>query len=178
MITETITETAEKIEISGKTPEPQLPQPITKLAIICSKGSLDMAYPGLILANAARMSGIDATLFFTFWGLDVITEKKVDHLHVATVGNPSMPIPTLVGGLPGMETLATSMMKKQMQEIDIPGVREMLEILHDSGAEIYACRMAMDMFKLEKDALVPQVDDVISAMDFFDKAAGAQILFI
>src|SRR6476659_4615469 len=173
MITETY---HERIEITGetpaaKTPEPQSPQPITKLAIICSKGSLDMAYPGLILANAARMSGIDATLFFTFWGLDVITEKKVDHLHVATVGNPSMPMPTLVGGLPGMETLASSMMKKQMQDLDIPGVREMLEILHDSGAEIYACRMAMDMFKLEKDALVPQVDDVISAMDFFDKAA-------
>ena len=154
------------------------PQPITKLAIICSKGSLDMAYPGLILANAARMSGIEATLFFTFWGLDVITQTKVDHLHVATVGNPSMPIPTLVGGLPGMETLATSVMKKQMEELDVPIVHEMLEILHDSGAKLYGCRMAMDMFKLTQEDLVPQVDGVISAMDFFDEAAGAQILFI
>lgn len=169
MITETYPEKATVTSV---------PQPITKLAIICSKGSLDMAYPGLILANAARMSGIEATLFFTFWGLDVITQSKVDHLHVATVGNPSMPIPTLVGGLPGMETLATSMMKKQMEELDIPSVREMLEILHDSGAEIYGCRMAMDMFKLTGEDLVPQVDGVISAMDFFDKAAGAQILFI
>jgi peroxiredoxin family protein len=170
-----ITETYPETKVATAVPAPQ---PITKLAIICSKGSLDMAYPGLILANAARMSGIDATLFFTFWGLDVITEKKVDHLHVATVGNPSMPIPTMVGGLPGMETLATGMMKKQMEELDIPGVREMLEILHDSGAELYACRMAMDMFKLEQKDLVPQVDAVISAMDFFDKAAGAQVLFI
>jgi peroxiredoxin family protein len=158
--------------------EAKAPEPVRHLAIICSKGSLDMAYPGLILANAARMSGIDATLFFTFWGLDILNPDKVGHLHVATVGNPSLPIPTMVGGLPGMETLATAMMKKQMEEIDIPSVHEMLEILHASGAKLYACRMAMDMFKLEKKDLVPEVDDVISAMDFFDKTAGAQILFI
>ena len=153
------------------------PEPIRHLAVIVSKGSLDMAYPGLILANAARMSGIDATLFFTFWGLDVITESKVDDLHVATVGNPSMHIPTMVGGLPGMESFASSMMKKQMEKLDIPDVREMLEILSDSGARIYACRMAMDMFKLDEKDLVPQVDGVLTAMDFFDEAAGAQVLF-
>jgi len=152
--------------------------PIEHLAIICSEGTLDMAYPGLILANAARMSGIDATLFFTFWGLDIITKKTVDHLHVPTVGNPSMHIPTLVGGLPGMESLATTMMQKQMEKLDIPSVHEMIEILSDSGAHLCACRMAMDMFKRTRDDLVPQVEDVISAMDFFDKAAGAQVLFI
>lgn len=152
--------------------------PIERLAIIVSKGSLDMAYPGLILANAARMTGIEACLFFTFWGLDAITEKKIDHLHVATVGNPSMPIPTMLGGLPGMESLASTMMKKEMDKLDIPSVREMIEILDAAGAEIYACQMAMDMFHLEQADLVPQVDAVITAMDFFDKAAGAQILFI
>jgi peroxiredoxin family protein len=158
-------------------PDPK-PRAIEHLAIIVSKGSLDMAYPGLILANAARMSGIEATLFFTFWGLDVITEKTVDHLHVATVGNPSMHIPTMLGGLPGMEGFATGMMKKQIDELDIPPVREMLQILGDSGARIYACRMAMDMFKRSKADLVPQVEAVISAMDFFDKAAGAQVIFV
>jgi peroxiredoxin family protein len=174
--TETLTiDTAAPQESAA--PQP-IRQPIRKIAIICSKGSLDMAYPGLILANAARMSGIDATLYFTFWGLDILNKEKVDHLHVATVGNPSMPIPTLVGGLPGMESFATAQMKKQMEEMDIPSVREMLEILHDSGAEIYACRMAMDMFKLDADDLLPQVDGILSAMDFFDKTAGAQILFI
>ena len=152
--------------------------PIEHLAIICSKGTLDMAYPGLILANAARMSGIDATLFFTFWGLDIITKKTVEHLHVPTVGNPSMHIPTMVGGLPGMEGLATAMMQKQLEKLDIPPIYELLEILSDSGAHLYACRMAMDMFKRTRDDLVPQVEDVISAMDFFDKAAGAQVLFI
>lgn len=152
--------------------------PIEHLAVICSKGTLDMAYPGLILANAARMSGIDATLFFTFWGLDVITKETVDRLHVPTVGNPSMHIPTIVGGLPGLETVATTMMQRQLRKLDIPSVREMLEILGDSGAHLYACRMAMEMFGRTRDDLVPQVEDVISAMDFFDKAAGAQVLFI
>jgi peroxiredoxin family protein len=154
------------------------PQAIEHISIICSKGTLDMAYPGLILANAARMSGIEATLFFTFWGLDIITDKKLDHLHVATVGNPSMPIPTMVGGLPGMESMASAMMKKEMEKLDIPPVREMLEILHDSGAKLYGCRMAMDMFKRTREDLVPWVEDVISAMDFYDKSAGAQVLFI
>jgi peroxiredoxin family protein len=164
---------------AGVTREPELTRkPIEHLAIIVSKGSLDMAYPGLILANAARMSGIEATLFFTFWGLDVITQKTVDHLHVATVGNPSLHIPTMLGGLPGMEGLATSMMKKQIEQLDIPPVRELLEILGDSGAKIYACRMAMDMFKRTKADLIPQVQEVISAMDFFDRASGAQVIFI
>lgn len=152
--------------------------PIEHVSVIVSKGTLDMAYPGLILANAARMSGIDATLFFTFWGLDVITEKSIDHLHVATVGNPSMHIPTMLGGLPGMESVASEVMKKQMEKLDIPPVREMIEILYDSGAKLYACQMAMDMFKRSREDLVPQVEDVISAMDFFDKSEGAQVLFI
>lgn len=163
------------------TPTPAAPAtkaPIEHIAIICSKGTLDMAYPGLILANAARMSGIEATLFFTFWGLDIVTAKTVDHLHVATVGNPSMHMPTMIGGLPGMEAVATSMMRKEMERIDIPDVREMVEMLADSGAHLYACRMAMDMFKRTEDDLLPQVEAVISAMDFYDKAAGAQIIFI
>lgn len=162
----------------NETPEPIQAEPIRAISIICSKGSLDMAYPGLILANAARMSGIDATLFFTFWGLDIVTEKTVDKLHVPTVGNPSMHVPTMVGGLPGMESLATMMMKKEMEGLDIPPVREMVEILDASGAKLYACRMAMDMFKRTEDDLMPEVDGVISAMDFYDVAAGSQILFI
>lgn len=154
------------------------PAPITHLSIICSKGSLDMAYPGLILANAARMSGIEATLFFTFWGLDVVRRDRIDALHVATVGNPALRMPTWLGGVPGMETMATAMMKKEMEQLDIPSVREMVELLHDAGAKLYACKMAMDMFHLQRADLVEQVDDVITAMDFFDKSAGAQVLFI
>jgi peroxiredoxin family protein len=154
------------------------PAPIKKVSIICSKGSLDMAYPGLILANAARMSGIEATMFFTFWGLDVVTAKKIDHLKLAPVGNPSMGMPTFLGAIPGMAWLATKMMKKQIEKLDIPPVREMIETLDDAGAELYACQLASDMMGLKKEDFVPQVRDIITAMDFFDKSQGASIIFI
>ena len=162
----------------GALPPPDAEAAPRKVAIICSKGTLDMAYPGLILANAARMGGIEAMVFFTFWGLDIITKTKVDKLHVSTVGNPSLGMPTMIGGLPGMEAMATRMMQKEMKKLDIPPVAEFLQILSEAGARLYACGLAMDMFKLKKDDLVPQVEGVLTAMEFFDKAAGAQILFI
>ena len=152
--------------------------PNRKVAIICSKGTLDMAYPGLILANAARMSGIDVMMFFTFWGLDIVRKDRMEHLHVSTVGNPSMAMPTMLGGLPGMEALATSMMKKEMMKLEIPEVPAFIQMLSDAGARLYACGLAMDMFKLKKEDLAPQVEDVLTAMDFFDKAEGAQIVFV
>ncbi len=149
-----------------------------KLCIICSKGSLDMAYPGLILANAARMAGAEAMIFFTFWGLDMVTEKKVDKLKVSTVGNPSMPMPTMLGGLPGMSSMASTMMKKKIDQLELPPIRELIEILDDSGAELYGCQMACEMMGLEKNDLMPQVKDVITAMDFIDKSEGAQVIFV
>ena len=148
-----------------------------KVAIICSKAGLDEAYPALILANAARQSGIEAFIFFTFWGLDVITEKKVDHLHVNMAGNPASPMPTMLAGLPGMEAFAAHKMKKSMEELSLPSAREMIEILADSGAELYACELAMQMFKRKPEDLLPQVKEVITAGDFFDLADGAQIIF-
>lgn len=151
---------------------------LERLSIICSKGSLDMAYPGLVLANAARMSGIDVMMFFTFWGLDIVNKNKADHLHLSLVGNPSLPIPAMIAGLPGMEALASAQMRKDMKRLDIPPIREFLTMLSDAGTELYACHLAMDMFKVPREALVPEVKDVISAMDFFDKTGSAQILFI
>lgn len=148
-----------------------------KVAIICSKAGLDEAYPALILANAARQSGIEAFIFFTFWGLDVITEKKVDHLHVNMAGNPASPMPTMLAGLPGMEAFAAHRMKKSMEELSLPSAREMIEILSDAGAELYACELAMQMFKRTREDLLPQVKDVITAGDFYDLADGAQIIF-
>ncbi|MDH5493111.1 MAG: DsrE/DsrF/DrsH-like family protein [Myxococcales bacterium] len=148
-----------------------------KVALICSRGGLDEAYPALILANAARQSGIEAILFFTFYGLDVITESKVDHLHVNMAGNPSSPMPTMLAGLPGMESLAAKMMKGKMEELDLPDAREMLTILDEAGAEMYACELAMQMFKRTKEDLLPQVREVITAGDFYDLSEGAQIIF-
>ncbi len=157
---------------------PGAQQTARKVAIICSKGSLDMAYPGLILANAARMMGIDCVLFFTFWGLDIIREKTIDDLKPGIVGNPATHMPTLLAGLPGMSAMAASMMRKQIKGIDVPTVRELIETLDDAGAEMYGCHMAMEMMGLTKADLVPQVKDVITAMDFFTKSEGAQIIFI
>ena len=148
-----------------------------KVAIICSKGGLDEVYPSLILANAARQSGIEAFIFFTFWGLDAITENKVDHLHVNMAGNASSPMPTMLAGLPGMENLAATMMMKRMDQLDLPGVREMMEILDDSGAQLYACELAMEMFGRTHDDLIPQVIDVITAGDFYQMSDGAQNIF-
>ena len=148
------------------------------LAIICSKGSLDMAYPGLVLANAARMLGIEVKLFFTFWGMDIITKGKVDHLKVTPVGNPAMHMPNLVGVIPGTTDLATAMMKKSLDKIDMPPVSEFLEMIHDAGAEIYACRMAADMMNLNREDLVNEVDDIVGAMEFLEMTEGAQMLFI
>ncbi|MCB9541121.1 MAG: DsrE/DsrF/DrsH-like family protein [bacterium] len=149
-----------------------------KMAIICAKGGLDECYPALILANAARMSGIEATIFFTFYGLDVITEAKVDHLHVNMAGNPSSPMPTMVAGLPGMENLAARMMKKKMEALALPSVREMLHTLREAGCRLFACELAMRMFERTRDDLVEVVDDVITATDFYDITPGAQIVYI
>ncbi len=149
-----------------------------KLAIICSKGTLDMAYPGLVLANAARQAGIEAFIFFTFWGMDIITKKKMSRLKVTPVGNPAMGMPNLVGILPGMTPMATAMMKKKIDALDIPPVDEFLEMLSDAGAKLYACRMAADLMGLKEDDLIPRIEGIISAMDFMDLSEGAQTIFI
>lgn len=148
-----------------------------KVAIIVSKGGLDEVYPGLILANAARMSGIDTMMFFTFYGLDAITDDKVDHLHVNMAGNAASPMPTIVAGLPGMESLAAKMMKSKMEKLDLPSVREMLAMLDEAGAELYGCQLAMEMMEIERSRLLPQVRDVITAGDFYALSEGAQIIF-
>lgn len=152
-------------------------QPIEKVSIIISRGSLEGVYPGLIMANGARMEGIEATLFFTFFGLEAITNNKMDKLKVATVGNPAMHIPTLLGGLPGMSAFATRQMKQQMEKLDIPPVREFIEMIHDSGADIYACKASVDMFRLTKEDFCPQVADIISVGRFYELSEKAQIIF-
>lgn len=150
---------------------------IEKVSIIISHGSLEGVYPGLIMANGARMEGIEVTLFFTFFGLDAVIEKRMDHLKVATVGNPAMHIPTILGSLPGMSAFATYKMKQEMEKIDIPPVKEFIEMIHDTGAEIYACKATVDMFHLKKEDFCPQVDEIITVGDFYEKSAGASIIF-
>ncbi len=153
------------------------PEPITKVSVIISRGSLDGIYPGLIMANGARAEGIEANLFFTFFGLDAVHTKRIEHIKVATVGNPGMHIPTLLGGLPGMSALATHMMNKKMHELDIPPISEFIEMIGDTGAGMYACKASVDMFGLSKDDFVPQIQDIITVGEFYERAAGGQIIF-
>ncbi len=154
---------------------------VRKLSIIASKGSLDMAYPPLILANAARMSGVEVNLFFTFWGLDIINKKKLNHLNVAVVGNPSMHpsvhIPTLLGIIPGMSAAASWMMRREIAKLDFPPVGEFVQLVQDAGAKIYGCKMSMDMMKLTKADLVDGAD-VLGAMEFIEMSEGGQIIFV
>ena len=152
-------------------------EPIKKVSIVVSHGSLEGLYPALIMANGARMEGIDAQLFFTFFGLDGIIEKRMDNIKVAAVGNPGMHMPTIIGMIPGMSAFATNMMKKEMEKIDIPPVREFITMIHDAGCEIYACKATVDMFHLTKKDFCREVDDIISVGQFYEKSAGAQIIF-
>lgn len=154
--------------------------PVKKMLLILSKATLDNVYACFVLANGARMEGIEAEIFFTFFGLEALNKKRMNDLHVATVGNPAMHLPTMVGGLPGMEALATNMMKKEMEKLDIPEVEEFLYILSASGVKLWACKLAMEMFHLEEEDLFDEMDGVLTVGDFYGRAEGegTHLLFI
>ena len=160
-----------------------------KVAFICSKGNLDMAYPALVMGWAALGNGIDVTLFFTFWGMDMITKSRVDHLEIPPVANTSMKmnmmgvpgnlgIPNVMGMLPGMTAFSTKLMNDKMKSLGVPSVREYLEMMCDAGAKLYACKMSVDMFGLKMDDFIPGVEAIVTAGDFMDLSEGAQIIFI
>ena len=160
-------------------------KPLKKVCIICAKGTIEDVYATLVMANGAVMEGIEAKLFFTFFGLDAITKKRMNKLHTATVGNPSLrmpgglPFPTLLGAIPGVEAGVSSMMKKQMEGLDIPPVDEFLDMITAGGGEVYACKLGADMFKLTKDDLSEHVKDIITVGDFYEMSGGegTQIIF-
>jgi peroxiredoxin family protein len=150
---------------------------IEKVSIIISRGSLDGVYPGLIMANGARAEGIEANLFFTFFGLDAIHKAHCEHIKVATVGNPGLHLATMVGGIPGMSAVMTHYMSHKMDKLDIPSVPEFIEMISDTGAGLYACKASVDLFGLEKNDFIPQIQDIITVGEFYAKAAGGQIIF-
>ena len=149
-----------------------------KLAIICSKGNLDMAYPALVLANAALGEGVETHLFFTFWGFDMITKSRMGDLKFTMLGNTATHMPQGLGGLPGMTAMATHRMKKQIADLGVPEVPEFLDQIVASGGHLWACRMSADMMQLTEDDLYEGVEAVINAADFIEKTNGAQLLFI
>ncbi len=155
-------------------------RPTQKMCFIVSKSNLDSAYAAMVMANGARMEGIEVEMFFTFFGLDIINKEKMNHLHISTVGNPSMPLPTMLGGLPGMESMVTKQMKKEMEKLDLPPVDEFMEMIHLSGGKIWACKLAIDMFKLKETDLVDYMDGVLTIGDFYARSAGegTHVVFI
>ena len=148
------------------------------LAIICSKGNLDMAYPGLILANAALGEGVHVDLFFTFWGFDMINKKTMGDLKFTMLGNTATHMPQGLGGLPGMTAMATHQLKKSIADQGVPEVPEFLEQIVASGGHLWACRMSADMNHLTEADLYDEVEAIISASDFIEMTEGAQLLFI
>jgi peroxiredoxin family protein len=153
------------------------PEKLTKVSIIVSKGSLEGIYPALIMANGARAEGIEANLFFTFFGLDAIHKKRHDHIKVASVGNPGLHLATLVGGLPGVASIITKMMHDKMEALDIPDIPEFIEMIADTGAGLYGCKASVDLFGMSKDDFVEQVESIITVGEFYEMAAGGAIIF-
>lgn len=150
---------------------------IEKVSLIVSKGSFEGVYPALIMANGARMEGIEANVFFTFFGMDAINKARNEHLKVATVGNPGLHIPTMVGGLPGMSTFVTHQMEKKMEELDFPPIPEFIQLLADSGAKLYACKASVDMFDLAREDFIDDLEGIITVGQFYQLAAGGHIIF-
>jgi len=152
--------------------------PVKKVNIICAKGAIEDVYATLVLGNGAVMEGIEANLFFTFFGLDAIVKNRMDKLHTAVLGNPAlrlpggMRMPTLMGIIPGIEAFTSGMMKSEMDKLDIPPVSEFLDLIEAGGGKIYACKLAMDMFKLKKEDLSDHVAGILTVGDFYAIAGG------
>jgi peroxiredoxin family protein len=149
-----------------------------KIAFVCSKGSLDMAYPALVMASGALEQGIETHIFFTFWGMDMINKKTMGNLQFSPVGNPATHMPAALAPLPGMQAMATRQMKKSLEDLEIPDVPSFLEHLSDMGCHLWACKMSVDMFNLEDDDMTPLLEGVLNVSDFMEIIDGAQTMLI
>jgi peroxiredoxin family protein len=153
-----------------------------KMTIIASKGSLDMAYPPLILATTAAAMDVDVTIFFTFYGLEIIKKQNADKLKISPLGNPAMPmpvpIPSVVSVLPGMEAMATAMMKSMFKKHGVATIGQLLELARESGVKLIACQMTMDVMGVQQSDIIDGVE-FGGAATWLDTAAEAQInLFV
>jgi len=159
--------------------------PIKKVSIICAKGAIEDVYAALVMGNGAVMEGIEANLFFTFFGMDAIIKKRMDKLHTGIVGNPAMRLPggarmpTWMGIIPGMEAMVSGMMKNGMDKLDVPPVSEFIELFVAGGGNLWACKLAADMFKVKPEDLSEHVQGIITVGEFYEKAGGegSKIIF-
>jgi peroxiredoxin family protein len=151
-----------------------------RLAIVASKGTLDMAYPPLILATTAAAMGWEVGIFCTFYGLDILKKKKIRRLKVAPLGNPAMPVPVpnVIGALPGMTAVATRMMKGWMSKAKMPPLEELLEVARESSVKLFACTTTMGVMGVKKEDIIPGVE-FAGAASFLDFASEASVtLFV
>jgi len=153
-----------------------------KMTIIASKGSLDMAYPPLILATTAAAMDVDVTIFFTFYGLEIVKKSNAEKLKVSPLGNPAMPmpvpIPSLVGSLPGMEAMATAMMKSMFKKHGVATIGQLLDLARESGVRFIACQMTMDVMGVKQEDIIKGAE-FGGAATWMDFAAEADInLFV
>jgi peroxiredoxin family protein len=161
--------------------EAEKEQKIPKLAIIATKGTLDWAYPPLILATTAAALGWDVGIFFTFYGLNIIHKDKSKHLQVAPLGNPAMPmpVPNIVGALPGMTAMGTTVMKKMFNSHHVSSIDDLLEMAVDSGVKMWPCGMTLEVFGYKQEDFIDGVQQVCGAAHFIGYAQDADVsLFI
>ena len=171
----------ERVDAYLKEKEAEKEQKIPRLAIIATKGTLDMAYPPLILATTAAALGWDVGIFFTFYGLNIIHKEKSKHLQVAPVGNPAMPIPVpnIVGMLPGMTAMGTTVMKRMFDSHHVATIDQLLEMTVDSGVKMWPCGMTLEVFGYKQDDFIDGVQEVCGAAYFIGYAQDADVsLFI
>ncbi len=146
-----------------------------QMTIIATKGSYDMAYPPLILASTAAAFDWDVTVFHTFWGLDILHKQKSNQLKLSAVGNPSMPMPNALAAIPGMDALATRMMSKKIDENGTASIQELIDLSLESGVELQACGMTMDLMDYEADDLYDGVTTYVGAATALQHMADADI---
>ena len=146
-----------------------------KMVIIATKGTLDMAYPPLILASTAAAFGYDVTVFHTFWGLDILHEERSKNLKLSSVGNPNMPVPNAVAALPGMDRVTTKMMEKKIEDNDTASIEELLETSLDMGVKFQACQMTIDLMDYDEDDFYDGVTTGVGAATALQDMADADI---
>lgn len=127
-----------------------------RLAIIASHGTMDAAYPPFILATAAAAMDMEVAIFFTFFGLEILKKGKIDKLKVAPIANPAMPVPmpNIIGMLPGMTAAATAMMNSWMKKAKVAKLSELLEMSKELGVKLIGCQMTMDVMGVKREDLI------------------------
>ena len=146
-----------------------------KMVIIATKGTLDMAYPPLILASTAAAFGYDVTVFHTFWGLELLHKEHASTLKLSSVGNPNMPMPNAIAALPGMDAVTTRMMRKRIADNDVASVEELIQTALDSGVDLQACQMTIDLLGYDEDDFFSGVTVGVGAATAFQEMVDADI---